>query len=240
MNKRTAVMALMGGAISALALNVGVLQAQTPSIRHFKWEMAFDPERAGPPSNEELREYGQMLDRSGYFESRVIGTNDRQVLDTKHDSTSGVTVYECLGTIWPERHAHRNAPEDLTTEKHGGGRITAKVKIEDNPADPAECREHVIWHVLPGTTDTTDIRLTVGQHFVYVYDFWIGNGGATARVKIIRDDDSHTATVVETEIRVCVHPEYGYQHALARWIHRPCDAALWWSCVRFGCCSVGD
>jgi hypothetical protein len=173
-----------------------------------------------------LRNWGRALDSLGFFDSGVIGSNDRQILDYKQN---GMRVTECIGTISPERHAHQNAYDDIS--RYSPGRITAKIEIEES-LDDRPCGGHVIWD------GERQVQLAPGTHYIFVYGYaQVSANSGRARARIVHKESGEGT---DARISVCVHPEYGYRHALARWVHKDRDAAAWWTCVRFGCCNLGD
>jgi hypothetical protein len=170
--------------------------------------------------------YAKRLRELGSFQSGIRGTWAKQFLDERVvDAEGNVTiVFKCIGTIWPERNAHRNTELDLGHPKdEEGGRITAKVLIEDNPHEERDCAGY------------GDFPMGVSYIWVENLEATANPDSAKATAIIIAEDGTQ---IIEKEISVCRHPQYGYRHAHARWMFDDQDVRAWWTCEENGCCNL--
>ncbi len=215
-----------------LAFNGVALQAQesregcasqvtqrTPPALEFG--IRIDPTQDLRRQGEQLRAYASALDDRGYFESGVRGTKDKQWLDEPLEGSRSRTVPEvrCLGTIWPEMHAHKNWGQDLRRVP-GEGRITAKFKIE-------HCDGY----------EQGRFTLPPGVSYLWVDSFQQPADSATqttVRMALIPYPEGEIQ--VHDSVKVCWHRDYGYEHAHARWLFDEDDARSWLTCVEYGCC----
>lgn len=177
----------------------------------------------------EILECAQELDDQDAFESGIPGTFDQQWLD--EPQPHGPPNFNCIGTIWPEKRAHKNDTLAVGPFQNGGGRVTAKILIEQGP-DAGTC----------GAYQQGPARLYPGVSYVFVYA--LGRVGEQskkpARVAIVHEDGTlpQGQQFQDLPMRVCWHPDFGYEHAHGRWLHQPRDARAWWTCVDKGCCNM--
>lgn len=221
-----------GFAIVLTAL-VGCASAETQQVQ----EMA-----AGTPPCENLDhtkniqgqeqailECAQALDAAQAFDSKIPGTFDENWLD--EPQPTGPPKFKCIGTIWPEKRAHANDTTHVGPFRDGGGRVTAKILVQQSPG-AEECTGY----------QQGAVRLYPGVSYAFVYA--LGREGEhskkPARVMIVHEDGSlpQGQQFQDRPMHVCWHPDFGYEHAHGRWQKEPVDVRGWWTCVDRGCCNM--
>ncbi len=185
------------------------------------------------------------LNAAGAFESGIPGTFDKRWLDEPQQH--GPPHFNCIGTIWPEKRAHMNDITDVGPFQNGGGRVTAKILIEQSPG-AGSCRFYRQGPLQGPPQDPPQgpppgtVHLYPGISYVFVYDLGEEDEHSKkpARVVIVHEDGSLPPgqQFQNRPIRVCWHPTFGYQHAHGRWQMEPVDVKGGWTCVNKGCCNM--
>jgi hypothetical protein len=169
-----------------------------------------------------IRTCALQLDDGDAFHCRIQGTCDTRWLD---EGTPA--VFNCIGTLTPEKRAHWNTREDLGRWQDGGGRVTLKVEVEQRPGAGA-CTGY----------QQGPVRLPLGVSYVFIHTLGATepDGKKRARMIIVPADPSVQEALAT--IKVCWHQEYGYEHPRAQWRHEPVDVKGWWTCADGGCCNM--
>ena len=221
------------------AVMLGACAPQTRSASDFG--IAIPPDPSSPEFQRAAIEYGDSL--TFMTHSVMRGTSDKQYLETVDTTTSpwSVEYSGCVGHIMPEEDAHSNHVDRLKGEVSSGeGRITVAFELmPDATKANARCEG---WYLVG---DRDSLQVPPGRSYVWV---------AGLRDDPSRDSsgtlfDTAIAYVIPVDIqyevkgpfaiRVCRHPEYSWNHSLARWTFDESDAQAWWKCGRNACCSGG-
>jgi hypothetical protein len=180
-----------------------------------------------PNQRELVIAYGDSL--TFLVDAVVRGSSDKQPLDIVVNDT--VQMSGCVGQIMAEENAHKNDFDRLRGDiTSGSGVITVAFEI-----DAAQ------GHTCVGY-QAGNLELRPGRSYVWVGDLgdssFVENGQeyVMARALVIPVNTEFDASG-PVDIKVCVHPDYSFNHSQANWRFDPDDADAWWTCAKHGCCN---